>query len=266
MYNNNVDIDDHENEDHNEDDQFILITTAKISLEKMGLTMYMINIAIYLLAYLTLESDERSYTTSRIFFAYIVFSMLNAYVVYLNYKRDLLVVNHPVSRQFYASLLSLNKWPTSLLKFSKLVTLGLGIYFCSIFLTGCGPYRNGGFVCGILRLISVQELLVPVMMLLYYTCILIQLCTVLGMHRARHQTRNQLVYQLIENLTVTTVGEPNNTNDTTCVICQSDTIQGEEWKVLPCGHGFHPVCIDQWLTRNNTCPTCRRALPTAPSI
>jgi len=262
MYSNNINTEDPDDTQPTvEDNQLIFISSTRVSLQKIGLFMQIMVIMIYLMAYSSMTSEEKSYLVSRIFSAYIVFSMINTYVLYLNYKRDLLVVDHPVSRQFYSSLLTLNKWPMSLLKLSKLATLGIGLYFCSLFLVGCGPYSNGTTICRTLRLISIQELLVPVFILLYYACILVQLCSIMGRHRAQHQARNQLMYYFGENLTMTTVGESDNTNDGSCVICQNDTVRGEQWKVLPCGHGFHPECIDQWLVRNNICPICRRVLP-----
>jgi ribosomal protein L12E/L44/L45/RPP1/RPP2 len=50
-----------------------------------------------------------------------------------------------------------------------------------------------------------------------------------------------------------------------CPICLSGFRQGDELRVLPCGHGYHVFCIDSWLlgTRtpatchSNTCPVCK---------
>lgn len=43
-----------------------------------------------------------------------------------------------------------------------------------------------------------------------------------------------------------------------CPICFMDFDSGEEVKMLPCKHVFHPGCIDTWLVRNCTCPICKR--------
>ena len=252
----NVDHEDQQNS------RLILVTQRNIFLQKLSLYFRLLNVLFYILTYLTISQEEKSYTTSRVFILYTFCSILMSYVAYTKYKRDLLVVDHPVSMQFYASLLQLNKWPMSMLKLIPLLMLGIGIYFCTIFFVGCGQYVSGSYICIILRLVAIQELLVPAMYLFYCGCMLTLLCTVAGMHHARSQTQNQMAYYLGENFNITTVGGENNTNDSVCVICQSDTITGEQWKVLPCGHGYHPQCIDQWLIRNNTCPTCRIVIPT----
>lgn len=48
-----------------------------------------------------------------------------------------------------------------------------------------------------------------------------------------------------------------------CVICTEEFKQGQELVRLPaCGHHFHVDCALPWLTAHNTCPYCRRELPT----
>jgi len=61
--------------------------------------------------------------------------------------------------------------------------------------------------------------------------------------------------QIVGNLPTTTVppadGEP-------CAIC-FDASPGDEWRILPCGHRFHPQCVDEWLKKQRgSCPTCRQ--------
>jgi hypothetical protein len=43
-----------------------------------------------------------------------------------------------------------------------------------------------------------------------------------------------------------------------CSICTEDFQTGEDQRVLPCDHKFHPACIDPWLLNvSGTCPLCR---------
>ncbi|KAI6845188.1 hypothetical protein KC332_g3384 [Hortaea werneckii] len=43
-----------------------------------------------------------------------------------------------------------------------------------------------------------------------------------------------------------------------CSICTDDFEIGQDQRVLPCNHRFHPACIDPWLLNvSGTCPLCR---------
>jgi len=43
-----------------------------------------------------------------------------------------------------------------------------------------------------------------------------------------------------------------------CSICTEDFTKGEDVRVLPCNHKYHPACIDPWLLNvSGTCPLCR---------
>jgi hypothetical protein len=43
-----------------------------------------------------------------------------------------------------------------------------------------------------------------------------------------------------------------------CSICTEDFTIGEEVRVLPCNHKYHPDCVDPWLLNvSGTCPLCR---------
>lgn len=52
-------------------------------------------------------------------------------------------------------------------------------------------------------------------------------------------------------------------NDT-CVICYDKyKIQGKKCIKLPaCDHAFHMKCIGEWFKKNNSCPICRKQVPT----
>lgn len=46
-----------------------------------------------------------------------------------------------------------------------------------------------------------------------------------------------------------------------CAICLEDFQRGQLCQVFPvCKHIFHSDCIDHWLQRKLTCPTCRNCL------
>lgn len=48
---------------------------------------------------------------------------------------------------------------------------------------------------------------------------------------------------------------PGDSTSVACSICTEDFIEGAKLRMLPCGHLYHPQCIDQWLTdRSRTCP------------
>ncbi|CAH8587040.1 unnamed protein product [Dicrocoelium dendriticum] len=52
-----------------------------------------------------------------------------------------------------------------------------------------------------------------------------------------------------------------------CIICMCDYEQGDEVRYLPCLHTYHRVCIDDWLMRALTCPSCLVELkPSSPQI
>ncbi|MCJ1386151.1 hypothetical protein MMC17_009277 [Xylographa soralifera] len=60
-------------------------------------------------------------------------------------------------------------------------------------------------------------------------------------------------------------GEENPESGLTCSVCTDEFIKGQNVRVLPCNHKFHPECIDPWLLNvSGTCPLCRVDLrPTA---
>ncbi|KAK4102608.1 hypothetical protein N658DRAFT_423635 [Parathielavia hyrcaniae] len=58
-------------------------------------------------------------------------------------------------------------------------------------------------------------------------------------------------------MTTTTDGRPSEEH-VGCSICTEDFTVGEDVRVLPCDHKFHPPCIDPWLINvSGTCPLCR---------
>lgn len=56
-------------------------------------------------------------------------------------------------------------------------------------------------------------------------------------------------------------------NSEKCQVCLNSYQLEETIRILPCHHGFHKDCIDEWLTQGqNKCPLCRlQVIPTATS-
>jgi hypothetical protein len=43
-----------------------------------------------------------------------------------------------------------------------------------------------------------------------------------------------------------------------CAVCQSEWEEGDEVRVLQCGHQFHMGCVDRWLGQHKACcPLCK---------
>lgn len=54
------------------------------------------------------------------------------------------------------------------------------------------------------------------------------------------------------------LGTPGGDIYTGCTICTDEFEPGEDIRVLPCDHRFHPACVDPWLLNvSGTCPLCR---------
>uniref|UniRef100_A0A3P9KXL0 RING finger protein 11 n=2 Tax=Oryzias latipes TaxID=8090 RepID=A0A3P9KXL0_ORYLA len=48
-----------------------------------------------------------------------------------------------------------------------------------------------------------------------------------------------------------------------CVICMMDFVYGDPIRFLPCMHTYHMDCIDDWLMRSFTCPSCMEPVDAA---
>ncbi|CAM9659538.1 RING finger protein 11 [Lampetra fluviatilis] len=48
-----------------------------------------------------------------------------------------------------------------------------------------------------------------------------------------------------------------------CVICMLEFVCGDAVRFLPCLHTYHVECIDDWLMRSFTCPSCMEPVDAA---
>lgn len=56
-----------------------------------------------------------------------------------------------------------------------------------------------------------------------------------------------------------TVAVISQESDRKCTICQEEYVEEDELGRLDCGHGYHTICIKQWLLQKNQCPVCKAA-------
>lgn len=50
---------------------------------------------------------------------------------------------------------------------------------------------------------------------------------------------------------------PGDAENATCSVCLTELEEGEDVKILPCKHIYHPQCIDRWLERSKLCCVCK---------
>lgn len=48
-----------------------------------------------------------------------------------------------------------------------------------------------------------------------------------------------------------------------CVICMMEFMVDDAVRYLPCMHTYHMTCIDDWLMRSLTCPSCMEPVDAA---
>uniref|UniRef100_A0AAZ3Q661 RING-type domain-containing protein n=1 Tax=Oncorhynchus tshawytscha TaxID=74940 RepID=A0AAZ3Q661_ONCTS len=57
--------------------------------------------------------------------------------------------------------------------------------------------------------------------------------------------------------------EPSDKKVKECAICMNDFEYGDPIRFLPCLHIYHVDCIDTWLMRSFTCPSCMEPVDAA---
>jgi hypothetical protein len=89
-------------------------------------------------------------------------------------------------------------------------------------------------------------------------------CISWSINKIKHM-RNHISDRRMLDLMSRTMTISEEAPDDVCAICIEDKNEGDTWRELPCGHKFHPLCVDNWIVSSQTCPTCRTDM-TAPLI
>eukprot|EP00118_Oscarella_pearsei_P002823 m.11770 g.11770 ORF g.11770 m.11770 type:complete len:156 (+) comp23597_c0_seq1:444-911(+) len=67
-------------------------------------------------------------------------------------------------------------------------------------------------------------------------------------------------FAMLQHLPTGTYDVTKETKRKECPICMMDFAFGDPIRLLPCMHIYHRDCVDDWLLRSFTCPTCMEAV------
>jgi hypothetical protein len=81
------------------------------------------------------------------------------------------------------------------------------------------------------------------------------------MHNQLEEKRKARARGLLQQLRVDVYVEGQVEDE--CAICMIDFEAEEEIRRLPCNHVYHVKCIDDWLVRSFTCPSCMEPVDSA---
>lgn len=233
------------------DYQVEIITDLTIQMDKLFMTILGLNACIYIIAFFSIPYSLLGNFTSVLFGIYTICNILHFIAIYMQYKRDLRILHNQIFEVINTEVPS--KCELFIGKVSIAVKLIVGLYFSSIFLKSCGIYSSEKYVCGVIEYIAVQEIVNTFIMFNIFIFNLIFMC-----RRVFHDSNIQRINPLQSAGNIILISDENkSTDNSTCVICQNNTVNGEQWRILPCNHGFHRYCVDTWLITHNTCPICR---------
>ncbi|ORY51295.1 hypothetical protein BCR33DRAFT_762092 [Rhizoclosmatium globosum] len=83
-------------------------------------------------------------------------------------------------------------------------------------------------------------------------------------HRMKRHWASQAAKRALELIPLkiwSDINLHNSDRETACPICIEDYKNGDSIRCLPCGHDFHSVCVDKWLTSIvSLCPLCKQSV------
>ncbi|EFO18326.1 Nedd4 WW domain-binding protein 2 [Loa loa] len=71
------------------------------------------------------------------------------------------------------------------------------------------------------------------------------------------------VSALLEQIPADTYKIEAKMRDIECPICMGDFVDGDLIRYLPCMHCYHKDCVDEWLMRSFSCPSCMEPVDSA---
>uniref|UniRef100_A0A915PQ92 RING-type domain-containing protein n=1 Tax=Setaria digitata TaxID=48799 RepID=A0A915PQ92_9BILA len=71
------------------------------------------------------------------------------------------------------------------------------------------------------------------------------------------------VSALLEQIPADTYKKEGKMREIECPICMVDFVEGDPIRYLPCMHSYHKKCVDDWLMRSFSCPSCMEPVDSA---
>ena len=75
-----------------------------------------------------------------------------------------------------------------------------------------------------------------------------------------HDTHKTISSKHLNSLTKLKIHRIDDNHE--CTICIAPVKKGSIIRLLSCTHKFHYKCIDEWVDKNTSCPTCRKDILT----
>lgn len=186
--------------------------------------------------------------------------LIKAYKV----RKDVIHLNNIVIDDRYTRVF--HKYPSLIFAIYNIILILSGNYFVATYTKslrdGCGDTGLDPKLCPIIKLVT--------MMAYVNLSIIAVWFTVMGYNTVKQKLKKDDVAPhkvLITDLIAVTNDDTSSLTDT-CPVCldvpePEHTAQTHKGVVtLSCSHSYHKVCINRWLSKEKTCPSCRTVVVT----
>lgn len=269
-------------DDVNLNERYIIINNMSLVMSGVSVIWYVIEFFLCLSGYLSLDDDEKKYyyLTAVILILLgtaIIGVILNSYmyglyrkIINRNNENNRAILERGEMLTEYnrrgmipmSELKKMNIFDRCPWKFIKLIyEFGRVTEFIIVidYIKNLGCIYNTKQMCLAVNVISWVTMSPFLLLILLIILLLVGFCCKNTSDSIQRYFLNKKLVNFIKNHLLRTVITPSNmTTEYNCAVCLGEPEIGEEWMTLECGHKYHVSCINEWLTRQNSCPTCRK--------
>jgi hypothetical protein len=272
---NDINVINDMNDINEEDYERINIKIGFLLYMKVEYIIKICLIVTLLFNIIIMEIDELIYIDSIISYAYII--IMSIYIMY-NIKNYSILSEYIDSTQEYnindsveilldISTVKYIKRNSIITIISRIILWGLDIYYTTIYLKSCGPYKKK-INCDIFKeivflfMFTVLMIIFIILSSIIFACISKIINTYINIINKNKLKNNLIKYTKEITITNNLLNKIDIENQeiTDCTICLIGPKNKEIWRKLNCGHIYHIKCIDNWINKNivnPTCPNCR---------